>query len=88
MTDQEYMEIRERERNEIIDAIITFCKHAEWSAQIWKDQDHIKPLFDIARKYSKEGKETVAQLSPSTRKASSMRSRRREMSMSRSMEKF
>jgi hypothetical protein len=54
MNDQEYIERLERERNEAINAIQAFCKHSEWAAQAWKDQDHIKPLFEIADKYSSE----------------------------------
>jgi hypothetical protein len=54
MNDQECMERLERERNEAINAIQAFCKASQWSAQIWKDQDHIRPLFEIANKYSNE----------------------------------
>ena len=32
-----------------------FCEVNQWAAKIWKDQDHIKPLFDISNKYNKEG---------------------------------
>ena len=28
-------------------AIRTFCEGASWAADAWKQQEHIKPLFDI-----------------------------------------
>ncbi len=55
MSDQEYMERLERQRDEAINAIKKFCEGSNWASRDWKDQDHIKPLFDIAKKYNKEG---------------------------------
>jgi len=41
----------ERERDEAIDAIKEFVKEQSWAAPIWKEQPHIKRLFDIARRH-------------------------------------
>jgi hypothetical protein len=45
----------ERERNELRKIIVTFCEQSNWAVDAWKNQDHIKPLFDIHAK-TKEGK--------------------------------
>jgi hypothetical protein len=45
----------ERERNELRQVISTFCEQNDWAVDAWKNQDHIKPLFDIHAK-TKEGK--------------------------------
>lgn len=37
----------EMQRNEAIKAIVAFCEASQWCAKDWKNQDHIKPLFDI-----------------------------------------
>lgn len=29
-----------------------FCEGQKWAAQLWKDQPHIKPLFDFANNYT------------------------------------
>lgn len=35
-------------------AVNAFCYATSWSAQSWKDQPYIKPLFDIARTTHKD----------------------------------
>ena len=30
-------------------AIKTFCKESEWCSSAWKEQSHIKPLFDLMK---------------------------------------
>ena len=40
----------ERQRDELQRAIHAFCEGARWACSEWKNQDHIKPLFDIAAK--------------------------------------
>jgi FtsZ-binding cell division protein ZapB len=53
LTDAEIDELQEkcrkleRERDEAIKAISAFCEASQWCAKEWKEQDHIKPLFDI-----------------------------------------
>jgi len=32
-------------------AISLFCKSQEWADPLWKNQDHIAPLFKIAEKH-------------------------------------
>jgi hypothetical protein len=39
---------RERENAKLRDAISAFCAGASWSHAEWKNQPHIKPLFDLA----------------------------------------
>lgn len=36
------------ERDQMSKAICNFCAEASWSVDTWKNQAHIKPLFDIA----------------------------------------
>jgi hypothetical protein len=45
----------ERERDELRKIIANFCEQNDWAVDAWKNQDHIKPLFDIHAK-TKEGK--------------------------------
>lgn len=40
---------RAREFDEMRNAIVTFVKESEWAAKSWKEQPHIKRLFDIAK---------------------------------------
>jgi len=37
---------------ELRNAIVTFVKESEWGAKCWKEQPHIKRLFDIAKAVS------------------------------------
>ena len=32
-------------------AILAFVKTSSWAAREYKEQDHVKPLFDIAEKF-------------------------------------
>jgi hypothetical protein len=45
----------ERERDELRQVISNFCEETNWAVDAWKNQDHIKPLFDIHAK-TKEAK--------------------------------
>ena len=44
----EYVKAVETERDEAIAAIRDFAEKHNWAADIWKQQPHIKRLFDIA----------------------------------------
>jgi FtsZ-binding cell division protein ZapB len=61
LTDAEIDELQEkcrkleRERDEAIKAIAAFCEASQWCAKDWKDQDHIKPLFDVYNKATAKG---------------------------------
>ena len=37
----------EEENVKFKEAIGAFCEGAAWACQSWKDQPHIKPLFDL-----------------------------------------
>lgn len=37
------------ERDVLKAAIVAFCEDNDWSSEDWKEQPHIKPLFDIAK---------------------------------------
>jgi len=38
------------ENVELVGLISNFCKQQEWSVDGWKNQRHVKPLFDIYEK--------------------------------------
>lgn len=43
------------ERDELRQVISNFCEENNWAVDAWKNQGHIKPLFDIHAK-TKEAK--------------------------------
>ena len=45
----------QRERDELRQVISNFCEENNWAVDAWKNQGHIKPLFDIHAK-TKEAK--------------------------------
>lgn len=40
----------ERERDEMREAIIEFCKEHDWACDEWKRQPHIAKLFKLSKK--------------------------------------
>ena len=44
----------EEENAKMKRAIHAFCEGSSWAAQSWKDQNHIKPLFDMDAQNEKE----------------------------------
>ena len=49
--EKRYVKALERERDEAISAIKEFVKKHSWAASVWKEQPHIKRLFDIAGRH-------------------------------------
>jgi len=47
---KERIEELERERNELRKLILDFCEGENWTIQRWQDQEHVKPLFNMAEK--------------------------------------
>ena len=47
----------ERELAELRQIIRDFCEGQKWAAQEWKNQAHIKPLFDAQKTPKMNGKE-------------------------------
>lgn len=45
---------QEREIQRLRETILMFCCSQSWAAQSWKDQPHVAPLFEEARKFSEE----------------------------------
>lgn len=39
-----------KQRNHLDMLIVNFCKDHKWAAAMWKQQNHVKPLFDYAKK--------------------------------------
>ena len=51
------LEALEQDNKLMLSAILEFCEHQQWANEFWKNQEHIKPLFDIAKKaLNKSGK--------------------------------
>lgn len=43
-----------KERDHLKKLITDFCVNQKWAHESWKDQEHIKPLFDVFREDKKQ----------------------------------
>ena len=45
-----------RENDRLRGIIMAFCSGQQWADHAWKDQAHVKPLFDVANESRNETK--------------------------------
>lgn len=45
--------ILDEENAKMKSMIHAFCEGSSWAVQSWKDQDHVKPLFDLVAQNEK-----------------------------------